>query len=184
MIVRNPKDGKTLETSLDEKKAIEICEKIGNPFAQKLAHQAKYGNALSPVQYYWLFKIAEENKPAEPIALASNLQEFISKVPLLQFKVELEDRTLGKIFLRTTPHYIDVALGFRSVGMIKDDRFLPSNNCPAIVKVELALMSIDPMGWMQRYGKATGTCCVCGRELTNEESVSMGIGPICAQRWA
>ena len=32
----------------------------------------------------------------------------------------------------------------------------------------------------QAYGRQTGTCCVCARELTNPESIAAGIGPICA----
>ena len=33
------------------------------------------------------------------------------------------------------------------------------------------------------YGKLTGTCCSCGRELTNEDSIEAGIGPICAGKF-
>ena len=33
------------------------------------------------------------------------------------------------------------------------------------------------------FGKTTGTCMMCGRELTNPESISRGIGPICASRF-
>lgn len=33
------------------------------------------------------------------------------------------------------------------------------------------------------YGKVTGTCCNCGRKLTNEESIEAGIGPICAGKF-
>lgn len=29
------------------------------------------------------------------------------------------------------------------------------------------------------YGRRTGICMICGRTLTNEESISIGIGPIC-----
>ena len=32
------------------------------------------------------------------------------------------------------------------------------------------------------YGQQTGTCCVCGRELTNETSINEGIGPVCGGR--
>jgi len=32
------------------------------------------------------------------------------------------------------------------------------------------------------YGKRFGVCCVCGRELTNEQSVEDGIGPVCKQK--
>ena len=33
------------------------------------------------------------------------------------------------------------------------------------------------------YGIQFGVCCVCGRELTDEVSVSRGIGPVCARRF-
>lgn len=33
-----------------------------------------------------------------------------------------------------------------------------------------------------KYGKLYGVCCICGRVLTNEESIEAGIGPICAGR--
>lgn len=35
----------------------------------------------------------------------------------------------------------------------------------------------------KEYGKVTGTCCQCGRLLTNEESIAAGIGPICATKF-
>jgi len=34
----------------------------------------------------------------------------------------------------------------------------------------------------KEYGALYGTCCVCGRTLTNEVSIEAGIGPICAGR--
>lgn len=33
------------------------------------------------------------------------------------------------------------------------------------------------------FGKRTGTCCNCGRTLTNPDSIDAGIGPICAQKF-
>lgn len=33
------------------------------------------------------------------------------------------------------------------------------------------------------YGRETGICSCCGRELTNQTSIEMGIGPICASKW-
>lgn len=32
------------------------------------------------------------------------------------------------------------------------------------------------------HGKALGICCMCGRDLSNKESVDLGIGPICRER--
>lgn len=33
------------------------------------------------------------------------------------------------------------------------------------------------------FGRATGVCCCCGRELTNPASIEAGIGPICAAKF-
>lgn len=38
----------------------------------------------------------------------------------------------------------------------------------------------DPKAVCASYGYATGHCALCGRPLSNPESVAMGIGPICA----
>jgi hypothetical protein len=32
------------------------------------------------------------------------------------------------------------------------------------------------------FGRCFGACCVCGRTLTNPDSIEAGIGPICAGR--
>lgn len=36
----------------------------------------------------------------------------------------------------------------------------------------------------KEYGKVTGTCCNCGRKLTNESSIADGIGPVCAGKFS
>jgi hypothetical protein len=40
----------------------------------------------------------------------------------------------------------------------------------------------DPMAAAVRYGKLTGTCSICGRQLTDEDSVDRGIGPVCLKK--
>lgn len=35
----------------------------------------------------------------------------------------------------------------------------------------------------KQFGVLYGTCCVCGRMLTNESSIADGIGPVCAKRF-
>jgi len=50
-----------------------------------------------------------------------------------------------------------------------------------------AIRNIKPENRMtleeaKAYGRQTGTCCQCGRELTNETSVREGIGPVCGGR--
>ena len=35
----------------------------------------------------------------------------------------------------------------------------------------------------KKFGALYGTCCVCGRTLTDEVSIKAGIGPVCAQKF-
>lgn len=35
----------------------------------------------------------------------------------------------------------------------------------------------------QAFGRLTGTCCVCGRMLTDETSIARGIGPVCGDKF-
>lgn len=50
---------------------------------------------------------------------------------------------------------------------------------PGIVKDVVERLSFEDA---KAFGRATGACCVCGRELTNGVSIEEGIGPICATR--
>lgn len=35
----------------------------------------------------------------------------------------------------------------------------------------------------KQFGKLYGFCCCCGRMLTDEESIRLGIGPVCKQKY-
>jgi hypothetical protein len=41
-------------------------------------------------------------------------------------------------------------------------------------------MTIDEA---KAFGALYGTCCVCGRTLTDEKSIAAGIGPVCAEKF-
>lgn len=40
-----------------------------------------------------------------------------------------------------------------------------------------------PLQTAMKYGKLSGVCCSCGRELTDDASIAAGIGPICAKKF-
>lgn len=42
----------------------------------------------------------------------------------------------------------------------------------------------DPLEAAKRYGRESGRCCSCGRDLTDPVSIGLGIGPICAGKFA
>jgi hypothetical protein len=51
------------------------------------------------------------------------------------------------------------------------------------VEAALEAFNADPDKASAEFGRSTGICCFCGRELTDERSVSVGRGPICSDRF-
>lgn len=41
----------------------------------------------------------------------------------------------------------------------------------------------DPVSICKVVGQEFSFCCFCGLELTNKDSVTVGYGPICAEKW-
>lgn len=68
------------------------------------------------------------------------------------------------------------------LGKITGGRFLPVNACTPEDQAVVILVASDPAAAAKVFGNVTNSCCVCGRELTNKQSVEEGIGPICAGR--
>lgn len=68
-------------------------------------------------------------------------------------------------------------------GKIVGGKFLATREASAAVLPRLLAVAADPLGQAVLYGKQTGNCCCCGRELTNKVSVELGIGPICRGAW-
>jgi len=47
----------------------------------------------------------------------------------------------------------------------------------------LAVIAADPRAAAVAWGKKYGRCSCCGADLTNPDSIALGIGPICAEKW-
>tara|TARA_R110000765_G_scaffold170696_3_gene275707 strand:+ start:8218 stop:8799 length:582 start_codon:yes stop_codon:yes gene_type:complete len=61
--------------------------------------------------------------------------------------------------------------------------FHSGRNCDEAILKILTELNEDPAAVISDSGHANGQCACCGRELTNPESVELGIGPVCATRW-
>lgn len=59
----------------------------------------------------------------------------------------------------------------------------PKSGTPDWVIELVKAFANDPIGTAVAYGRATGNCCFCGRELTAGESIERGYGPICAENY-
>lgn len=68
-------------------------------------------------------------------------------------------------------------------GKVMSGRFFPSYDAQADTLAILREIATNPSEAARDYGKRTGRCCCCGRELTDPVSIDAGIGPICASNW-
>jgi hypothetical protein len=69
------------------------------------------------------------------------------------------------------------------LGKVTGGLFFGTRECTAEVQTEVLALLSSPAETVIAYGKRTGQCAICSRELTDPESVSRGIGPICADRF-
>ena len=61
-----------------------------------------------------------------------------------------------------------------------DGSFTAGHKCTQDVADLLTKLAEKPAETAAAYGHMTGSCCFCGRELTDGRSVSVGYGPVCA----
>jgi len=79
---------------------------------------------------------------------------------------------------------IYVKSGDRYYGKITPEgRFFPVRECPPTVERQLLQFAADPETVAAKYGKLTGRCCFCGRNLTDDRSTDVGYGPVCAGKF-
>jgi hypothetical protein len=69
------------------------------------------------------------------------------------------------------------------LGKIAGGKFLATRDCSADTAKRVIKIAADPKAAAIAYGRRTGNCACCGRLLTAEGSVELGIGPICAEKW-
>lgn len=68
-------------------------------------------------------------------------------------------------------------------GKIVGGRFFPVGDAKPDTLAKLREIAVNPSQAARDYGKKTGVCCCCNRELTDPVSIAAGIGPICASNW-
>jgi hypothetical protein len=69
------------------------------------------------------------------------------------------------------------------LGKILYGRFQPVSECDQATADAIVAAASDPLAAAVAYGMATGRCSCCARLLTNDESVRLGIGPVCRGRY-
>ena len=69
------------------------------------------------------------------------------------------------------------------LGKLAEGKFFGTRECAPATETAIIAAVVDPYAAAVAHGHLTGSCSCCGRELTNEESVRLGIGPICRAKF-
>ena len=177
-----------------------VARKVGNDFAQSLCSQYKRRGSLSERQLPYAYKMAQEvmdagrgvRDPRAPRADLPNLSAAYAA--LMEHEIRVArilfdgDTVQLKKAARKGVFYTVLVSEDRYLGALPEDgSFRPAKgvsdvDLPKLCRT-LADFAADPKDAMVRYGHATGVCGCCGRELTDPESVRIGIGPICLKKY-
>jgi hypothetical protein len=69
------------------------------------------------------------------------------------------------------------------LGKVMGGRLFTSRDCTIEASERITAVASDPKQAAVAYGMKFGACSVCGRQLTDSDSVARGIGPICAENY-
>lgn len=161
------------------------------PFARDLSSKRLY----TPKQHQWVEKlIAEATKaPALKLDIKGIVDLFETAKQHLKYpKIVL--RLMGQYDVRLKPAkngniYIDngVYQGAYYGKITPAGEFFHGKDLAphmvAALEGLLTLLASDPAVVAQEYGRLTGNCCFCARELTDARSITVGYGPVCADHF-
>jgi len=178
----------------DNKKIVFALKEImsWNSFAKSLVEQVASKGTLSDKQLFaasaMLAKI-EKNKAQRKSNMTSldvskilavlDKADSAMKTPKIRVgdfvfsKPAAQSKNAGSLYIKQLGEYI---------GKVTGGYYLPVGSVSKDTVAEIQDICKDPMESAVAYGRRTGNCAVCARELTVKESVDRGIGPICADR--
>lgn len=147
--------------NLTEKQVAAVTRIVNRPVAATIA-AIEVGSVAAMQE---AFSSAIENGLKRP---KMRLSGFVLKL------APATGRNKGAIYVTSSDEYL---------GKIADGTFTASRDCTPAQQAEIVAMCADPLAAAVAYGRETGQCACCGRELTDPESIERGIGPICAEKY-
>ena len=184
----------TFTSTLNDWKVVETLRGMRSNFAQDLARKF---NKLSPAQYAWAHKLAvdantvavvDNTKPSQFEALFNAFEAAKSKgAKRLTLRFEginvkpNRDNTALWVTSQSETEMGDYGLKPKYLGKVTPQGC--DSRLSDTVKEVILSAANDPLNAAIRYGKVSGECSCCGRELTDPRSIERGIGPICATKF-
>lgn len=203
----------TIVSPLLTSEAYDILKKqpVLSSFCQSLLRQWERSGRLSEAQLYWFHKLAlepttakEQPKVEEPEGLGPyvpllalltagqqcNKRQPRVKIPLpggvLAIKL-MGDRSKNAGCLAIT----NGVSGWRDrpnsefygyVGVT--GHWKPTYNTPEYIKSAMEALAPNPTAWVAAFGQRVSYCVFCATQITTTESLAVGYGPVCAERFS
>jgi Family of unknown function (DUF6011) len=184
---------------------VKDCYALGTPVAKEVVCvlRAPSEQPITNAQKSYLFSLAEQRpKIARRIKsidtltkdqASSLIQEALS-MPAEEGRVEIKEPKVPEgyyaIDIGGTVKFYRVRIpedgkwkGRVFVDVQASDDFYPIRNIETKKEVLRAILKQGVKESQARYGKEIGRCGICNRTLTDETSISIGIGPVCMARW-
>lgn len=186
----------TFESRLSDDAAQDLLQYAPGRFAQSLWQQS-HDRGLSERQLAWAHKIAceliqqeSDDDDSEPrfgrlfetfkAAKSRGLKRLTMRFAGIRIKPSKDLQSLWVLSDTETeeghyglqPKYLGKVTPRRMDSRLSDD-----------VKSVILEAAQHPLAAAIRYGRETGRCSCCGRDLTNPDSIAAGIGPICREKY-
>jgi hypothetical protein len=188
----------SFSSRLSDDAAQDLLQWCQGSFARSLYQQSR-DRQLSASQLAWAHKLstdllqaesAESQNSGEPqfgrlfevfkAAKARGLKRLTLRLSGVNVKPS-RDLTMLWVTSQTEKEEGNYGLQPKYLGKVTPNRL--DSRLSDDVKAVLLEAAADPLTAAIRYGRETGSCSCCGRDLTNAESIRLGIGPICREKF-
>ena len=173
-------------------------------FVDSLLAQHQSRGSLSPKQWHWVHKIAEQStqpKAAEPARVElGDVSAIVSLFDVAKRRIKTPGVVIivpgvGEVRVSVASSrakvpgsltIADGAYGGNFYGrVLMSGEFEPSGKCavPDTLIPALKGFAAEPAKVAAEYGRLTARCCFCGDHLEHGNSTAVGYGPTCAKNW-
>jgi hypothetical protein len=180
-------------SDLNSSQVYDILSTLTSSFAQDLARKFM---KLTDKQYAWAVKLVEDHKVRQAELSTQNYDfggiidsiESAQNSGLKRIKLRFWDVIIkpskyeGKMYVLSAKETQSGPYGDQPKYLGWITRNATSLRDQEMINI-LEDVAEDPAKAAKLHGMQTGNCCCCGRELTNKQSISLGIGPICAEKY-
>ena len=154
----------------------DICRDLGNKLL-------RFGSFASRRQYEFACKLVEWATPRQRAVQALAFPRIEALVREKDLALHLGVCKVVQ-FSSGVVGVVSAIVGAANYGVIENDgTFRRLRECTDEIVAVLRDVEERGVEAVKAIGRATGRCCVCSRTLTQESSITAGIGPICATKF-